>query len=281
MGSYHRVVTPITLAAPDSSMPENGTDEADEAGSEGEQTTRQEYVAAKYDRAGTPGDGPSDPAHGFEGVDEGFDPSTLDVGPDSSEVAKDTDGSDSETLQETLERAAAGTWASEATVQKELDLDPVDDVDWAAELADQQKSEREILLEVRDELRGLDSPTPATEAALEKALTRADGQAERKGGENPTALMTETLEALDAMDEALPGEGGEQGDGEGGPDGEAVEATLGAYVEQGGSLDDSLAEMLAWLREQAGDVEDTEARQAILAALDRAEAGAGDAGAAV
>jgi hypothetical protein len=262
-------------------MPENGTDEADEAGSEGEQTTRQEYVAAKYDRAGTPGDGPSDPAHGFEGVDEGFDPSTLDVGPDSSEVAKDTDGSDSETLQETLERAAAGTWASEATVQKELDLDPVDDVDWAAELADQQKSEREILLEVRDELRGLDSPTPATEAALEKALTRADGQAERKGGENPTALMTETLEALDAMDEALPGEGGEQGDGEGGPDGEAVEATLGAYVEQGGSLDDSLAEMLAWLREQAGDVEDTEARQAILAALDRAEAGAGDAGAAV
>jgi len=262
-------------------MPENGTDEADEADTEDEPTTRQEYVAAKHDRAGTPGDGPSDPAHGFEGVGGGFDPGTLDVGPDTGEVAKDTDGSDSETLQQTLQRAAAETWASETTVKEELDLDPVDDVDWHAELRDQQKSERDILLEVRDELRGLDSPTPATKAALEKALTRADGQAERKGGEEPTRLMAETLEALDAMDEALPGEGGEQGDGDGGPDGEAVEDTLAAYVEQGGGLEDSLAEMLTWLREQAEDVQDTETRQAILAALDRAEAGAGDAGAAV
>lgn len=254
-------------------MPSEAPDEADEAEEPG---TYHEYQIAKNDRAAAPDpERPSDPAEGFEGVGGGFDPGTLDMGPDTGEVAKDTDGSDSETLQETLEQAAAGTWASGHTVQKELeDLESVDGVDWAAELADKQKSEREILLEVRDELRGLDSPTPATKAALEKALSRADGQAGGKSSENPTALMTETLEALEAMDEALPDEG------EAGPDGEAVEAVLEAYVEQGGSLEDSLADMLAWAREQAEGVEDTEARQAMLAALDRAEGNAGDAGAA-
>jgi Zn-dependent oligopeptidase len=49
--SYHPVVTPITVAARHSGMPENGSDEADEAE---ESRTRQDYVVAKHERAAKP-----------------------------------------------------------------------------------------------------------------------------------------------------------------------------------------------------------------------------------
>jgi hypothetical protein len=116
------------------------------------------------------------------------------------------------------------------------------EVDWHAELRDQRKSEREILLEMWDELRRLDSSRPATEAALGTSLTRADGQSERKPSGEPTALMAETLEALGEVDEALPD--ADEAEAEGGPDAEVVEDALGAYV-AAGFLDDGVVGVLS------------------------------------
>lgn len=225
-------------------MPSEAPDEADEADTEDDPTTRQEYLAAKHDRAGTPGDGPSDPAHDFEGVGGGFDPGTLDVGPDSGEAAKSADGSGSDTLQKSVNEAAAAMYDSQEAAVAALDDLEMPDVDVHAKLQDQRLSEREILLEVRDELRDLDSPSPATKAALEKAISRSDGQSTQDAGGDPTRLMAETLEALEDVDEAL--EADQQAEAE-----REMVAALNEYVAAGGTLTDSVTEVLEWVTENA------------------------------
>ncbi|PSP16812.1 hypothetical protein BRC62_05595 [Halobacteriales archaeon QH_10_67_13] len=144
--------------------------------------TYREYRVAKNPRAAKPGDGPSDPAEDMDPVGGGFDPSALDVGPDTDGVAKDTDGSDGEALQDTLEQAAAETWHARA--ERDEDLDPVDDVDWQAELADQQVSEKEVLLEIRDQLKEMEQGA-ASDEAVAKALEQAAEGDEAEADDGP------------------------------------------------------------------------------------------------
>jgi hypothetical protein len=219
-------------------MPGNGTDEGDEAE---EPSNYHEYQIAKNERAAPPDrERPRTPAHGFEGVGGGFDPSTLDFGPDTEGVAKEgnpviealpddeAEGSSEQcagpTTEAMLREAADGAHEGrEALLERVRDLDPVDDVDWQAELADQQASEKEVLLEIRDQLKEMEQPAAQAETVA-KALEQAaeDNEAE-DGPDSPGERLQEQLDDLSAMLEArMDGEAEDDGQG-GARKGEAVE----------------------------------------------------------
>jgi hypothetical protein len=195
-------------------MSDPDTDEADEAE---EPRTRQDYVVAKHDRAAKPGDGAHDPAEDFEGVGGGFDPGTLDLG-DTNGVAKDTDGSDGEELQDTLEQAAAETWHARAERDEDLADLELEDVDWQAHFEDQQASEKEVLLEIRDRLEKMEQGAASDEAvakALEQAAEGDEAGAEGGGpdssGERALEQTKKTLEMLEALREGEAEDGGQGG----------------------------------------------------------------------
>jgi len=115
-----------------------------------------------------------------------------------------------------------------------------------------------LLEDIRDRLDALDHPTPAARKAAEKALTRADTQGT---SEDIQTLTNRTLDRLEALEGALEGE--EQA--------AVLEDLLNAYVEAApeNGLEDSLADVVAWLREQADGMEDPEERRHVTDALDR------------
>jgi hypothetical protein len=217
-------------------MPGNGSDEADEAE---EPRTRQDYVVAKHDRAAKPGDGAHDPTEDFEGVGGGFDPSTLDFGPDTEGVVKEEnpviealpddeaegEGSSEQcagpTTEAMLDGAAAGAHGGrEALLERVRDLDLVD-VDWQAELEGQlapetRESERDLLRDIRDRLEKMEQPAEQGEAlakALEQAAEGDEAEAE-DGPDSPGERLQEQLDDLSAMLEArMDGEAEDGGQG--------------------------------------------------------------------
>ena len=169
-------------------------------------------------------------------VGEAFEPSTLDFGPDTESlesVAKEEnpviealpddeaegEGSSERcvgpTTQAMVDGAGAGMYEGrEALLERVRDLDPVDDVDWQAELADQQASEKEVLLEIRDQLKEMEQPTAQAETVA-KALEQAaeDDEAE-DGPDSPGERLLEQLDDLSAMLEArMDGEAEDGGQG--------------------------------------------------------------------
>jgi hypothetical protein len=140
---------------------------------------------------------PVQKGNGMEPVGGGFDPSTLDVGPDFEGVAKDTDDSDG-----MVEQVAAEAWDGRADLKESLeDLDPVDDVDWEAELSDQQASEKEVLLEIRDELQGMEQPAEQDDEAVAKAVE--EGGEDDVAGDGPDSAGERLLKQLDDLSAML------------------------------------------------------------------------------
>ena len=179
--------------------------------------TYRDYVVAKNPRAAKPGDGPSDPAEDMDPVGGGFDPGTLDLG-DTNGVAKDTDGSDGETLQDAVDQAAVETWHARAERDEGLEDLELKDVDWQAELADQQASEKEVLLEIRDQLKEMEQGAASDEVvakALEQAAEGDEAEAEDDSPDSPGERALEqterTLEMLEALREGEAEDGGQDG----------------------------------------------------------------------
>jgi len=222
-------------------MPSEAPDEADEAD---EPRNYHEYQIAKNDRAAAPDrERPRTPAHGFEGVGGGFDPSTLDFGPDTEGVAKEenpviealpddeAEGSSEQcagpTTEAMLGEAAAGAHGGrEALLERVRDLDPVDDVDWQAELKAQlapetRKSERDLLREIQERLDEMEQPAEQGEAvakALAQAAEGEEAEAEDEaadGADSPAERAVQqtekTLEMLEALREGEAEDGGQGG----------------------------------------------------------------------
>jgi len=168
-------------------------------------------------------------------VGEAFEPSTLDFGPDTESlesVAKEEnpviealpddeaegEGSSEQctgsTTQAMVDAAVDEMYGNQAQLERLEELDPVDDVDWQAELADQQASEKEVLLEIRDQLKEMEQPAAQAETVA-KALEQAaeDDEAE-DGPDSPGERLQEQLDDLSAMLEArMDGEAEDGGQG--------------------------------------------------------------------
>jgi Spy/CpxP family protein refolding chaperone len=237
---------------------ENGDDPEDEP------KTYRDYQIAKNLRASKPeeNDDPMDPAADYDGV--GSDDWQADVArglledlPDHK--VKDADG---RTLMETALDALGPGMVSKDT-EADGSGEGVTDLSWTREDIEQVKMSGEekrlaLLEDIRDRLDALDHPTPAARKAAEKALTRADTQGT---GEDIQTLTDRTLDQLEALEGALEGE--EQA--------EMLEDALNAYVEAASEngLEDSLADVVARLREQADGMEDPEEGRRVTDALDR------------
>jgi len=179
--------------------------------------TYRDYVVAKNPRAAKPGDGPSDPAEDMDPVGGGFDPSALDLG-DTNGVAKDTDGSDGETFQDTVEQTVAEAWHARAERDEGLEDLELKDVDWQAHFEDQQASEKEVLLEIRDQLKEIDQAGAVSDETVAKALEQAaegdEAEAEDgpdSPGEQALEQTEKTLEMLEALREGEAEDGGQGG----------------------------------------------------------------------
>jgi hypothetical protein len=239
---------------------ENGDDPDDEP------KTYRDYQVAKNPRASKPeeNDDPMDPAEGFEGV--GGDDWQADVAKGLREdlpedMVKDADADDRTPMETVLDALGPGMVAKDAG--PDTDAEGVTGLEWTREDIEQVKMSSEekrlaLLEDIRDRLDALDHPTPAARKAAEKALTRSDTHGT---GEDIQPLTDRTLDQLEALEGALEAE--EQA--------AELEDLLNAYVEAApeNGLEDSLADVVAWLREQAEGMEDPEERRRVTDALDR------------
>ena len=232
------MVTPITVAARDLSMPFRAPNEDGDSRIDRRHSTERTGGGSKYREPSHPEADRSEVPHDYEGpitlervttprahgnvtemvevpdrrakrlaqketestcIGSEFDSSTLVTGPDTEGLAKDTDGSDRETLQEMADRVVAESWQARAERDEDLELK---DVDYHARLADQRASKKEVLLEIRDQLKEMEQPAEQANAVA-KALEQAaeDDEAE-DGPDSPGERLREQLDNLSAMVEA-------------------------------------------------------------------------------
>lgn len=226
---------------------ENDSDDGED-GDDSPRTYR-EHKLAKNPRTKDPDEaGPRDPAaemHEEHGTGSGF------------EDVLEGDGDVSKSTQEELEDAL--------TDADFLGVDPVakgnnDQVDlsWSREDFEDDPTEADLLAEIRDELAQMNAAD--RERAL-KSLTRDSTHGTTDG----VSAAADAVATLERIEDALAAE--EQA--------EMLEDALNAYVEASpeNGLEDPLGDVVAWLREQAEDM-DPEERGRLMDTLDRLETAA-------
>jgi hypothetical protein len=227
-------------------MPSEGTDDGED-----DPKTYRDYKRAKNDRLKDPEDaGPRDPAEGFEGVGE-------DVG---FEDVLEGDGDVSKSTQEELEDALAdanfyginGPRRPEDGVEKAEDGDSLTPTkaEIERELNPPQESEEDLLRDIRGQLHALNRQAEFGSSGGGSGVSKSGNAVE----------LLETIE--DELERQEPGE--EQA--------ELLEDALNAYVEASpeNGLEDPLRDVLAWVAEQAEDMNPDE-RGRVMDTLDRLE----------
>lgn len=241
---------------PYSGMPSDGNS----GDGDDEERTYREYKLEKNPRAHDPDDaGPRDPAAEMReeaGIGTGFE-------------ALEGDGDVEKSMQETLDDALEDAdFVGVEPVVKGEDGEKVRLSLTQADIEEAQQSpedRREALLRgIRAELHALNRQAEFDGSGDGSGA----GTAVSKQGENAVELLEHIEDELERQDE-------EEGEPTEGPTGlteeqaQAVETALNLYVEteEENSVDDPLADVVAWMRSQASDLENNQARGQVFAAL--------------
>ena len=237
-------------------MPSDGTDDGED-----DPETYHEHKIAKNSRFNKPEDaGPRDPSKEFDGVGEGGGyEDVLDVEGDS-DVEK--------SMQEELEDALAdtnfygidGVRRPESGVEKAEDGDPLSPTkaEIERELNPPMESEEDLLRDIRGEVH---------------ALNRKAEFSDSGGGSSVSKAGMNAVELLETVEDELGRRDGATEEIEGATrlteeQTQVLEDAVNLYVAAAyeNSVDDPLTDVVAWMQDQAGEM-DGQARQKVYAAL--------------